>query len=81
MPTFRRSPRHPSSPQAVRITSYRSPDKKVPVPRISPRMAPSSRMPAASPSTHPPTESHTVALILPVPPSVNHQYATVNGRR
>ena len=28
-----------------------------------------------------PTESHAVALTLPVPPSVNHQYATVNGRR
>ena len=38
-------------------------------------------MPAASLSPHPPTESHTVALTLPVPPSVNHQYATVNGRR
>ncbi len=38
-------------------------------------------MPAFSPSLHPPTESHTVTLTLPVPPSVNHQYATVNGRR
>jgi len=28
-----------------------------------------------------PNESHAVALTLPVPPSVNHQYATVNGRR
>ncbi len=35
----------------------------------------------ASPSRHLPTESHAVALTLPVPPSVNHQYATVNGRR
>lgn len=33
------------------------------------------------PSPHPPTESHAVVLTLPVPPSVNHQYATVNGRR
>jgi crossover junction endodeoxyribonuclease RusA len=62
------------------MTSYRNPDKKVAVPRIAPSMAPSSRMPA-SPSLHPPTESHAVALTLPVPPSVNHQYATVNGRR
>jgi crossover junction endodeoxyribonuclease RusA len=38
-------------------------------------------MPAISPSPHPPTESYAVALTLPVPPSVNHQYATVNGRR
>jgi len=35
----------------------------------------------ASPSLHPPTERHAVALTLPLPPSVNHQYATVNGRR
>ncbi len=81
MPTFRRPPRLPSSPQTVRITSYRSPDKKVAVQRIASSTAPSSRMPAASPSPHPPTENHAVALTLPVPPSVNHQYATVNGRR
>jgi crossover junction endodeoxyribonuclease RusA len=35
----------------------------------------------ASPSLHSAVESHAVALTLPVPPSVNHQYATVNGRR
>lgn len=80
MPTFRRSPRFLSSPRAVRTISYRNPDKKVALPRIAPRTAPISRMPA-SPSSHPPTESHAVALTLPVPPSVNHQYATVNGRR
>ena len=81
MSTFRRPPRRPSSPQAVRITSYRSPDKKDAVRRIAPRTVPISRMPPASPSPHPPTEYHAVALTLPVPPSVNHQYATVNGRR
>ena len=80
MPTFRRPPRLPTSLRAVRISSYRNPDKKVTVPRIVPRTAPSSRMPA-SPLLHPPTESHAVSLTLPVPPSVNHQYATVNGRR
>ena len=35
----------------------------------------------APPSSHSSTENHAVALTLPVPPSVNHQYATVNGRR
>ena len=80
MPTFRRPPRPPTSLRAVRMTSYRNPDKKVTVPRIVPRTAPSSRMPA-SPLLHPPTERHAVSLTLPVPPSVNHQYATVNGRR
>ena len=62
------------------MISYRNPNKKVAVPRIVPRTAPISRMPASL-SSHPPTESHAVALTLPVPPSVNHQYATVNGRR
>lgn len=38
-------------------------------------------MPIPSPIPHRPTEIHAVALTLPVPPSVNHQYATVNGRR
>jgi crossover junction endodeoxyribonuclease RusA len=80
MPTFRRPPRIPSSPRAVRLTSYRNPDKKAVVSRIAPKTAPTSRMPA-SPSLCPPTGTHTVALTLPVPPSVNHQYATVNGRR
>lgn len=81
MSTFRRPPRLPSSLQVVRITSYRSPDKKVAVRRIAPRTTPSSRMPASSSSPQPSTGNHEVSLTLPVPPSVNHQYATVNGRR
>lgn len=81
MSTFRRLPRIPSSPRAVRMTSYRNPGTKVSIPRIAPRAAPSSRMPAPSSSLHPPRDNHTVTLTLPVPPSVNHQYATVNGRR
>jgi crossover junction endodeoxyribonuclease RusA len=79
MPTFQRPPRIPSSPRAVRVTSYRSPDKNIAAPRLARRMAPISRIP--SPTPHRPTESHAVTLTLPVPPSVNHQYATVNGRR
>ena len=62
------------------MASYRHHDKKGAVLRIAPKTAPSSRMPAP-PALHLPTESHTVALTLPVPPSVNHQYATVGGRR
>ncbi len=79
MPTFQRPPRIPSSPRAVRVTSYRNPDKKIAMPRLAQRMAPISRMPPPTP--HRPTENHAVALTLPLPPSVNHQYATVNGRR
>jgi len=62
------------------MASYRSPDKRVAVTRIPLRTAPSSRMPT-SPSLPPSTGNQEVALTLPVPPSVNHQYATVNGRR
>lgn len=80
MPRFRPQTQRSSSTRAIRVTSYRSPDKKVSLPRTAPRTAPTSRMPA-SPSLQPPTDSYTVALTLPVPPSVNHQYATVNGRR
>ncbi|HKP00750.1 MAG TPA: hypothetical protein VJU02_03865, partial [Nitrospiraceae bacterium] len=63
------------------MTSYRNPDKKVAVPRIVRRVPPRSRMPESSLLPTLPNESHVVALTLPVPPSVNHQYATVNGRR
>ena len=80
MPTFRRPPRIPSSPRAVRMTSYRNSDRKAVVSRITPKPAPTSRMPTA-PSLCAPAETHAVILTLPVPPSVNHQYATVNGRR
>lgn len=79
MPTFRRPTRPSSSPRAVRLTSYRPPGKKSVVLRTAARTAPRSRMPAPSP--HLPAGSHAVALTLPLPPSVNHQYATVNGRR
>ena len=81
MPTFQRPPRIPSSPRAIRATSYRDPDKKIAMPRLAQRMAPISRMPPPPPVPHRATESHAVSLTLPVPPSVNHQYATVNGRR
>jgi crossover junction endodeoxyribonuclease RusA len=81
MPTFQRPPRIPSSPRALRMTSYRNPDKKIMVPRLATRVAPKSRIAAPPIPQHRPTEGHAVALTLPVPPSVNHQYATVNGRR
>ena len=80
MPTFRRPSRFPSFPRAIRTASYRDPDKKTAVTRIPIKSAPSSRMPISPPSP-PPAGSYAVALTLPVPPSVNHQYATVNGRR
>lgn len=35
----------------------------------------------APPSPQPTTSHNAIMLTLPVPPSINHQYATVNGRR
>jgi crossover junction endodeoxyribonuclease RusA len=80
MPTFRRPSRFPSFPRAIRTASYRDPDKKTAVTRLPVRSARGSHKPAST-TLHPPTGSYGVALTLPVPPSVNHQYATVNGRR
>jgi len=62
------------------MSSYRNPDKRGAVTRIPIRTAPSSRMPESPPS-YSLVGNHGLTLILPVPPSVNHQYASVNGRR
>jgi crossover junction endodeoxyribonuclease RusA len=35
----------------------------------------------APPSPQPATSHDAILFTLPVPPSINHQYATVNGRR
>lgn len=43
-------------------------------------LAPSSQKPARSAPPLDP-EMRSIAFTLPVPPSINHQYATVNGRR
>ncbi|MCG3778405.1 MAG: hypothetical protein JW388_1125 [Nitrospira sp.] len=80
MPTFRRQTRPLSSPRAVRVTAYRNPDRKTTVPRATAKTAPRSLMPVAPPS-QPQPGNYGIVLTLPVPPSVNHQYATVNGRR
>lgn len=80
MPTFRRPTRPSSSTRAVRVTSYRTPGKKASAPRTALKTAPRSPMPA-SPTAQPYAGIHAIVLTLPVPPSVNHQYATVNGRR
>jgi crossover junction endodeoxyribonuclease RusA len=48
------------------------------------RMPPSADLSARSQTKLPVDtlpSSGVIALVLPVPPSVNHQYATVNGRR
>lgn len=88
MPSGRRRTgrRNPSLP--VRTTSYRQPPTSQPdspqaPPRASQRLVP---RPMAVPQPSPVPLASTVTrdrlcVTLPVPPSINHQYATVNGRR
>lgn len=80
MPTFRRQAQRPSAPRTVRTTSYRNADKKIAAPRTSAKAAPNAPMPAP-PLSQPATSHNAILFTLPVPPSINHQYATVNGRR
>lgn len=82
MPTYRRQIRIPLSKLPVRLTSYGTIGSAAVSRRPSARLAPASRRLAASAVPAQPAASEiSVSLILPVPPSINHQYATVNGRR
>lgn len=81
MPTYRR---------AIRISSLKLPIR-LPATRTSSGMKATGNAhrilatprPLAAPSSSPTstTTDACVSLTLPVPPSINHQYATVNGRR
>lgn len=49
---------------------------------LSPKCDPSNSKAAPRTPSHPPiVTSDALSVTLPVPPSINHQYATVNGRR
>ena len=84
---MRRVSRHRQSSIPIRTTSFRPPDQKAPVSAqkpVLPRTAIRTRPPATAITSAPPSARVTadsIALTLPVPPSVNHQYATANGRR
>jgi crossover junction endodeoxyribonuclease RusA len=69
----RGNPTHPSIPKKLlRINST----------TLSPKSDPSNPETALRKlSHHPDVTSDTFKVTLPVPPSINHQYATVNGRR
>ena len=69
----RGDPTHPSIPKKLlRINST----------TLSPKSDPSDPETALrTPSHLPLITSDTFRVTLPVPPSINHQYATVNGRR
>lgn len=93
MPSDRRRTTARSSTRSVRLRSYRPSDVQeeasasaksrtinravVPAPfRTSYRHMVLQDLPSASIVT-----AEQISLTLPVPPSINHQYATVNGRR
>ncbi len=75
------------SPVTIRSTSFRSlPEQALPVERVPLIPTQSTRNRRALSLTIPAGTGFNVTidsitLMLPVPPSVNHQYATVNGRR
>lgn len=81
MPTFRRPPSYFSSKLPVRLVSARNSHKqgsRLLVPRQSPKASVGTLV---EPKTVSSDTIDTIVLALPVPPSVNHQYASVNGRR
>jgi len=83
MPTFRRPSSYISSKLPVRLVSARLADRAT-GPRLNARLASSAQASTGTVIEPAPAVSQTaetVALTLPVPPSINHQYATVNGRR
>jgi len=83
MPTYRRPIRIPASKFPFRLASknrgaattaiVRHPTKRI---LSAPR-----RIPTPSTPTQAAPTGTALSLTLPVPPSINHQYATVNGRR
>lgn len=93
MPALRRRTPSRSSQRSVRVTSYRAPlQQEAPPPqsisapldraailaqlKYSKRGAGHQGLPAP-----PAVTGAGLRITLPVPPSINHQYATVNGRR
>jgi crossover junction endodeoxyribonuclease RusA len=82
MPTYRRQIRIPLSKLPVRLTPYRTINSAVASRRPAGRIASAPRRLTAAPAPGQTAASDiAVSLTLPVPPSINHQYATVNGRR
>lgn len=83
MPTFRRPIKISPSRLPVSIVSHQNPESRSAAPRAGARFVRKSPgpIPFTPQSAVSLTDPHSVLLTLPVPPSVNHQYATVNGRR
>ncbi|WP_447970707.1 RusA family crossover junction endodeoxyribonuclease [Nitrospira sp. M1] len=78
---------HPSVSRPIYIHSLKDFDRKTSVSRHRPSKGTTSRLSARSFSAVPDTSlicritPRELTLTLPIPPSINQQYATVNGRR
>lgn len=93
MPSGPRRTNSRSSRLPVRVTSYRLPDAEQILPHPAPPLPLSRTAIAARLKTSRKigtlegshaaftVTSDQLSITLPVPPSINHQYATVNGRR
>lgn len=79
------------NPVALRVTSYRSSspangsvttahNRLLPRPARRLRATPAPLLPISAPS-HSTIRPDRLSITLPVPPSINHQYATVKARR
>src|SRR5262245_13944847 len=81
MPTIRRSTSYITSKLRLRIPLHRT-ARTVVAPAFHSR-GKSDRLASGSPTVPDAARQNMdgLALTLPVPPSINHQYATVNGRR
>lgn len=83
MPTYRRPIRLSLSKIPTRITPIHN-GRSAPLGPYTQKKRISSaprRIPSPLPQTEFESKAASISLTLPVPPSINHQYATVNGRR
>src|SRR5690242_926146 len=83
MPTYRRPIQVPRSKLPLDLVAFGIPYRLSPA-AANRRSVKQPTMPARSPAVAPPLldpDLRSVSFTLPVPPSINHQYATVNGRR
>lgn len=79
MPTYRRPIQIPASNLPVHLIDSHRPTPVVQRRRPARRpIAPSKAIEVSPPLG---CEQQSIAFTLPIPPSINHQYATVNGRR
>lgn len=88
MPAGRRRTGPSTSNVPIRVTSYRPASTTAPaanrpvVPKPRPAVRPSpSRTPLHIPAPATVVTEASIEITLPVPPSINHQYATVQGHR